>query len=58
MKAYGGLDGFDQSLISNVPQYEEGAFPEKFKVPEFEKYNGTGCPNFTLGCMSEEWVSM
>ena len=24
--------------------FEEGAFPEKFKVPNFEKYDGTGCP--------------
>ena len=42
MKAF---DGFDQSAILNLPQFEEGAFPEKFKAPEFEKYNGTGCPN-------------
>ena len=45
MKAYGGFDGFDQNLVLNLPQFEEGAFPEKFKTPEFEKYNGTGYPN-------------
>ena len=45
MKAYGGVDGFDQAAILNLPKFEEGEFPEKFKAPEFEKYNGTGCPN-------------
>ena len=39
------FDGFDQSTILNLPQFEEGAFLEKFKAPEFEKYDGTGYPN-------------
>lgn len=34
MKAYGGSDGFDQAMILNLPQFEEGAFLEKFKALE------------------------
>ena len=39
------FNGFDQSIFLNLPQSEERAFLEKFKAPEFEKYDGTIFPN-------------
>ena len=45
LKRMRAFDEFDQSTVLNLPQFEEGAFPKKFKAPELEKYNRTGCPN-------------
>ena len=30
--------------LDNLPSYDDGMYPEKFRIPEFEKYDGTGCP--------------
>ena len=38
------LDLVDNTAMIGLPSYAEGMFPEKFKVPDFEKYDGTGCP--------------
>ena len=38
------LDFTDGATMIGLPAYTEGMFPEKFKVPDFEKYDGTGCP--------------
>ncbi|XP_017613920.2 uncharacterized protein LOC108459067 [Gossypium arboreum] len=35
---HGGIDAKDLSLVSDL------VLPPKFKMPEFEKYNGTSCP--------------
>ena len=32
------------TAMVGLPAYTEGMFLEKFKVPDFEKYDGTGCP--------------
>ena len=47
MKAFGNIDEFNQVAI-NLPQFEEGVLLEKFKVPPFEKYDETGCPNMHI----------
>ena len=44
LKALENLDGYDQATMVSLPIFKEGTFPEKFKIPDFEKYNGTGCP--------------
>ena len=38
------LDLGDSTAMIGLPSYTEGMYPEKFKVPDFEKYDGTGCP--------------
>ncbi|KAA3473597.1 hypothetical protein EPI10_023962 [Gossypium australe] len=35
---HSGIDAKDLSLVPDL------VFPHKFKMPEFEKYNGTSCP--------------
>ena len=30
--------------ITTWPMFDAGSYPEKFKAPEFEKYDGIGCP--------------
>ena len=44
LKALKNLSGYDQAAMVSLPAFEEGTFLEKFKVPDFEKYDGTGCP--------------
>ena len=44
MKAFNDADGFEQMGIADWPISEVGSYPEKFKAPGFEKYDGTGCP--------------
>ena len=44
MKILEKANGFDQIGITSLPVGQAGAYPEKFKVPDFEKYDGTGCP--------------
>ena len=44
MKVLEKTDGFDQMGIISLPTVQAGAYPEKFKAPEFEKYDGIGCP--------------
>ena len=44
MKALMGVDGFEQMGITGLPAFQTGLYPEKFKTPDFEKYDGTGCP--------------
>ncbi|XP_016730993.1 uncharacterized protein [Gossypium hirsutum] len=41
-----GVDAKDLSLVANL------VLPHKFKIPEFEKYNGTTCPeaHITMFC--------
>ena len=43
---YGGIDAKDLSLVPDL------VLPYKFKMPEFEKYNGTSCPeaHITMFC--------
>ncbi|XP_052875301.1 uncharacterized protein LOC108458914 [Gossypium arboreum] len=42
----GGIDAKDLSLVPDL------VLPPKFKIPEFEKYNGTSCPeaHITMFC--------
>ena len=42
----GGIDAKELSLVPDL------VFPSKFKIPEFEKYNGTSCPeaHITMFC--------
>ncbi|XP_052490759.1 uncharacterized protein LOC128043006 [Gossypium raimondii] len=44
--SYRGIDAKDLSLVPNL------VLPYKFKMPEFEKYNGTSCPeaHITMFC--------
>ena len=44
MKVLLGIDGFEQMGITGLPAFQTGLYPEKFKTPDFEKYDGTGCP--------------
>ena len=44
MKVLEKTDGFDQMGITSLPTIQVRAYPEKFKAPNFEKYDGTGCP--------------
>ena len=44
LKAFENLDGFDQAAMVGLLIFEEGTFTKKFKVLDFEKYDGTGCP--------------
>ena len=37
-------DGFDYTSLVKLPSYANGMYQKKFKIPEFEKYDGTGCP--------------
>ncbi|KAL4302462.1 hypothetical protein GQ457_10G004480 [Hibiscus cannabinus] len=43
---YGGIDARDLSLVTDL------VTPPKFKIPEFEKYDGTTCPltHLTMYC--------
>ena len=34
----------DNTAMIGLTSYTEGMYPEKFKVPDFEKYHGIGCP--------------
>ena len=37
-------NNFDRTGLVNLPIHADNVYPEKFKSPEFEKYDGTGCP--------------
>ncbi|MFQ6662035.1 hypothetical protein Gotur_029991 [Gossypium turneri] len=45
-ESYRGIDAKELSLVPNL------ILPHKFKMPEFEKYNGTSCPeaHITMFC--------
>ncbi|XP_039165443.1 pentatricopeptide repeat-containing protein At4g21065 [Eucalyptus grandis] len=42
------LQGSQSSLPFNLSVYEKVKMPKKFKMPEFEKYDGTSCPKAHL----------
>ena len=44
MKAFSSADEYEQMGITAWPMFDAGSYPNKFKAPEFEKYDGTGCP--------------
>ena len=44
MKVLMGTDGFEQMGITGLPTFQTGFCLEKFKVPDFEKYDSTSCP--------------
>ena len=45
---YGLVDARTMSLVPDL------VLPPKFKVPTFDKYNGTKCPWFTCICIAEK----
>lgn len=44
MKALELADSFYYTGMISLPSYGYGVYPEKFKIPQFEKCDGTGCP--------------
>ena len=44
VKVFNSANGFEQMSLNTWPSFDAGSYPEKFKAPKFEKYNGTGCP--------------
>ena len=45
---YGMVDAYKMSLVPDL------VLPPKFKVPTFEKYDGTECPSTHLYCIAEK----
>ena len=43
VKVLNSADGFEQMSLNTWPSFDPRSYPEKFKAPEFEKYDGTGC---------------
>ena len=46
---YGMVEAYKMSLISDL------VLPAKFKVPTFDKYDGTKCPSAYCTCIVEKW---
>lgn len=46
-----GLDAYDMSLVPDVTK------PPKFKVPDFERYNGLSCPRNHLVTFCQKMAS-
>ena len=44
LKAFEKLDGFHQAALLALPIFKEGAFLEKFKALDFEKYDRIDYP--------------
>ena len=44
MKVLELTDSFEYTSLVSLPSYTNRMYLEKFKIPEFEKYDGTGCP--------------
>lgn len=44
MKSLEIVNNFDYIGQVKLSSYDGEVYPKKFKIPKFEKYDGTGCP--------------